>query len=148
MNKKERLLIIENVIKENEVSTQEELTEILINIGLDVSQATVSRDIKELNLIKTSCGDKKYKYTKVIDSIDKISDKTVNLFKQITSSVEKANNLIVLKTPSGNAGAAAMAIDQMNFPKILGTIAGDDTVLIIAKDENDAEIILKTLRTL
>lgn len=148
MNRKERLSKILELISTYEVSTQEELTDKLLNEGLDVSQSTVSRDIKDLNLIKVEGVNKKFKYTKAVLSQNNISERTINLFKQTTISIECANNLIVLKTLSGNAGTAGMAIDEMNFPQVLGTIAGDDTVLIIAKTNSDAEIILKSLRTL
>ena len=70
------------------------------------------------------------------------------MFKHITVSIECANNLIVIRTLSGNASAAGMAIDEMRFPQVLGTVAGDDTVLVIAKTNADAEIVLKSLRTL
>ena len=148
MNRKERLSKILELISTYEVSTQEELTDKLLNEGLDVSQSTVSRDIKDLNLIKVEGVNKKFKYTKAVLSQGNISERTINLFKQTTISIECANNLIVLKTLSGNAGTAGMAIDEMNFSQVLGTIAGDDTVLIIAKTNSDAEIILKSLRTL
>ena len=72
----------------------------------------------------------------------------VNLFKQITISIESANNLIVLKTISGNASAAGMAIDEIKFPQIIGTVAGDDTLLIITKTSADAEIVVKGLEQL
>ena len=72
----------------------------------------------------------------------------INLFKQITTSIEFANNLIVVKTLSGNASAAGMAIDQMHFSQVLGTVAGDDTVLIVTKSTADAEIVIKGLRSL
>ena len=148
MSKKSRLNEIINLITEFEIGTQEELTDILLNKGYDVSQSTVSRDIKELNLIKVECADKKYKYAKPVVSEEELSPQTVSLLKHIILSIDSANNLIVIKTLSGNAGAAGMAIDNMQFPQVLGTVAGDDTLLIITKTNADAEIILKSLRTL
>lgn len=135
------------LISEKEVRTQEELTFLLIKKGYDVSQSTVSRDIKELNLIKIEC-ENGYKYTKAEIDENKISPQIINLFKQITLSTDIANNLIVIKTLSGNASAAGMAIDEMRLPQVIGTVAGDDTVLIITKSNADAEIILKSLRTI
>ena len=70
------------------------------------------------------------------------------MFKHITVSIECAHNLIVLKTLSGNAGTAGMAIDEMKLPQVLGTIAGDDTVLIVAKSNSDADVVLKILKTI
>lgn len=148
MKKEIRHRKIFELIKNNKIGTQEELTAKLIEAGCEVSQATVSRDISELNLIKIDCGNKKYKYACSIPEKLSLSPQIVSLFKQITVSIESANNLIVLKTLSGNAGTAGMAIDEMHFPQILGTVAGDDTVLIITKTTNDAEVILKSLRTI
>ena len=148
MNRKERLKIIVNTIENNSIGTQEELTEKLLALGIPVSQATVSRDIKELNLIKIDNGANGYKYAKPIQGDGGMSPQILSLFKQIVTSIECANNLIVIKTLSGNAGTAGMAIDEMKMPQVLGTIAGDDTVLIIARTNADADIVLKSLRTL
>ncbi len=148
MTKKQRLSIIENLITENEVSTQEELTELLIESGYDVSQSTISRDINELNLIKVEGIQKKFKYAKAETSSEKLTPQIINLFKQVTLSLVCANNLIVIKTLAGNASAAGMAIDEMHLSQVLGTIAGDDTLLVVAKNNTDAEIIIKSLRAL
>lgn len=148
MSKKLRHDAIIDLITKNDVATQEELTAELINMGFDVSQATVSRDIKELNLIKVEGVNKKFKYVKVEVGKSDLSPQIINLFKQITTSIEFANNLIVVKTLSGNASAAGMAIDQMHFSQVLGTVAGDDTVLIVTKSTADAEIVIKGLRSL
>ncbi len=148
MIKKSRREAIIDLITKNDISTQDELTEKLVAMGFEVSQATISRDIKELNLIKVEGTNKKYKYAKIDVSKHELSPQLINLFKQITTSIDCANNLIVLKTISGNASAAGMAIDQMKFSQIIGTVAGDDTLLIITKTSSDAEIVLKVLRTL
>ncbi len=137
-----------DLISTFDISTQEELTEKLVEKGFAVSQATISRDIKELNLIKVEGVNKKPKYTIVEDIGAKLSPQLVNLFKQITVSIESANNLIVLKTISGNASAAGMVIDAIKFPQIIGTVAGDDTLLIITKTSADAEIVVKGLEQL
>ena len=147
MSKKERLLAINNIINEFEVDTQEELTERLNAMGFNVSQATVSRDINELNIVKVEGENKKFKY-KTVETNLCLSPKIVDLFKQITLSIACANNLIVIKTLAGNASSAGMAFDEMKFPQVLGTVAGDDTLLVIAKTNSDAEIIMKKLRTL
>ena len=148
MNKKERLKILLSVIERNPIKTQEELTEKLLNMGVSVSQATVSRDIKELNLIKVDDGNGGNKYAKPVQDVSSASSQVINLFKQIVTSIECANNLIVIKTLSGNAGTAGMVIDEMKLPQVLGTIAGDDTVLIIAKNNADADLVVKSLRVL
>ena len=149
MTKKQRLNEILSLITDYEIGTQEELTDKLNALGYNVSQATVSRDINELNLIKKQTGlQKKYKYSIASVSGEEIPEKIITLYKNVTLSVSAANNLIVIKTLGGNAGTAGMAIDAMHFPEILGTIAGDDTLLIITKTNSDAETIVKSLRML
>lgn len=148
MIKESRHQAIINLINSVDVSTQEELTEKLIEKGFFVSQATISRDIKELNLIKVEGANKKTKYAKIHLQQNKLTPQRISLFKQITLSIEIANNLIVLKTISGNASAAGMAVDEINFPQVLGTVAGDDTLLIITKTSTDAEIVVKGLKSL
>ena len=149
MTKKQRLNEILRLIDLYEIDTQEELTDRLNSLGYNVSQATVSRDINELNLIKKSTGiEKKYKYSKPNVTGGEIPDKIISLYKHVVLSVSSANNLIVIKTLGGNAGSAGMAIDAMHFPEVLGTIAGDDTLLIVTKTNSDAETIVKSLRVL
>ena len=146
MTKSERLNLIKQIITDFEISTQDELTEKLVEFGYKASQATVSRDIKDLNLIKVNGKTKKSIY--VLPKIESttISPKIIELFRQVTLSIETANNLIVIKTLAGNAGTAGMAIDHMGIENILGTIAGDDTLLIVTKTEKDAKIIEKGLK--
>lgn len=148
MTSDSRRKVIIELINNFEISTQDELTEKLIKRGYNVSQATVSRDIKELNLVKVESANKKSKYAQICFDLNKLSPQQINLFKQITKSIESANNLIVLKTISGNASSAGMAIDEMNFPQVLGTVAGDDTLLIITKSSADAEVVVKGLKAL
>ena len=148
MTKKERLNAICVLIKEKEISTQEELTESLNAMGFNVSQATVSRDINELDLIKAEGATKKSVYKKADKLNTEIPQRIRDLFKQITLSIVAANNLIVVKTLNGNGSSAGMAVDQMHIPQILGTIAGDDTLLIVSKNNADAEMIVKILRAI
>lgn len=148
MTKKQRLSIILDLIEKEEISTQDELTARLVALGYDVSQSTVSRDINHLNLIKAEGENKKYKYVRAGLETRKATPQMLGLLKQIVVSIACANNLVVIKTLAGNANSAGIAIDGMHFPEVLGTVAGDDTLLIIAKTNSDAEIIEKTLRTL
>ena len=101
----------------------------------------------ELNLIKVPGKEKKTKYSVSKPVNSKISQKIIDLFKQVSLSCVAVNNLIVLKTLSGNAGTAGMAIDEMHFPQVLGTIAGDDTLLIITKSNSDAEAVIRNIRS-
>ena len=148
MKKNDRLNLILNIIKEREVGNQEELTEILNQHECKVSQATVSRDVSELGLIKVNGIDKKNKYFHAVGISKNFSQKNIDLFKHITTSIVVANNLVVVKTLEGNGSSAGYTVDSMNIPQILGTIAGDDTLVIIAKNSNDAEIISQILRSL
>ena len=143
-----RLKLIKNLIKENEISNQEELTEILNQNGCEVSQATVSRDVTELGLIKVNGINKKSKYFHAIGISQNFSQKNIDLFRHVTLSIVVANNLVVVKTLEGNGSSAGYTVDSMNIPQILGTIAGDDTLVIIAKNNSDAEIISQILRSL
>ena len=148
MTKKERLSIILSLIEKYENDTQEELTQKLNELGCNVSQATVSRDIGELNVIKVNGVSKKSRYACAKAQIKNLSENSVGLFRQVTVSIDNAKNLIVIKTLSGNAGTGASVIDSMHLPQIMGTIAGDDTLLIVAKSDADADIIVKNLRNL
>ncbi len=146
MTKKERQNILLELIGKYEIDTQEELTEKLNERNIAVTQATVSRDINELNLVKVAGKVKKYKYARVEIESDALSEKDINLFREITASVTCANNLIVVKTLVGNANAAGMIVDKINIQQVLGSIAGDDTLLIVTKSNRDAEIMLKRLK--
>lgn len=133
------------IITKYDVETQEELTEYLKNEGFAVTQATVSRDIKALRLIKTAAGtsgnENKYKYV-VNKGGEDVSGVPESKFKTILGhsivSTDYAGNLVVLKTYAGMAQASAAAIDSMNIDNILGTVAGDDTILIVMRTENEA----------
>lgn len=146
MTKKERLNIILKIIQEKEIGTQEELTEELNLLGLNVSQATVSRDINELALIKVEGKLKKQKYARALAVATEIPQNLADIFRHVTESVVAVNNLIVIKTLSGNANSVAGIIDKLHLPEILGTVAGDDTILIVSKTNQDADKIVKTLK--
>ena len=136
------------LIQNHTVTTQEELQSLLEANGFYATQATISRDIQELHLIKIAGKVKKYKYAFIDKRENFIPDKIVNLFKEILVSITCVNNLIVIKTLSGNASAAGMVVDRMNFSEILGCVAGDDTLLIITKSNSDAEMVIKEFKEL
>jgi len=125
------------LIKELEIETQEKLAYLLKEDGFDVTQATVSRDIKELQLIKTLSPSGKYKYALGMATDTPITDRFVKIFKDTIISVASSGNLIVIKTLTGCANAAAEAIDSLSLPFMLGTIAGDNTILIVVDDEKN-----------
>ena len=135
------------LIREQDIDTQEELLKNLRDCGFDVTQATVSRDIRDLNLIKQSvAGVIKYVLPEEVTTDNTV--KLIDIFANSVVSVENAQNLLVVKTLSGTAHAAASAIDAMSNPMVLGTIAGDDTILVIVKDTEQAEIVKKEITQL
>ena len=134
-----------SIISQKEVDTQEQLVFELNARGYDATQATVSRDVKELGLIKTKGATKKYKYAAAERINTVASEKLLNLFRESVVSIRSANNLIVVKTLSGNASSAGMTVDQLGLPEIIGSIAGDDTLLVVADSNNDAQKVKKIL---
>lgn len=146
MTKKERQQIIVELVNEYEIDTQEELTVYLNKKGIEVTQATVSRDINELNLIKVAGKSKKFKYAQIDVKNSALPEKIIGLFKEIVVSITGVNNLIVVKTLSGNAQAAGMVVDKMAMAQVMGSIAGDDTLLIVTKSNIDADVMLKRLK--
>ncbi|MBQ2717917.1 MAG: arginine repressor [Clostridia bacterium] len=147
MDKQKRQQILLDIVTKVEVDTQEEIIKLLNEQGLNVTQATVSRDIKEMGLVKTSGRVKKYKYAQVTQ-IHKDSAKLLNLFKAAVNSIDQAQNLVVVKTIIGNANAVAAAIDAQRIPGVIGTLAGDDTVLVVTKDNDDANFVIEELNFL
>lgn len=137
------------IITSNDIETQDELIERLRESGYDVTQATVSRDIKELGLVKVSTMDNHYKYavpaSPTQDNI-KISAKYRNIIKETVISVDGAENLVVVKTYSGMAQAAAAAIDGMGWSEIVGSIAGDDTILVVIRSTERALEFIKRFK--
>ena len=131
------------IVENNVIETQEELVACLQTRGIDVTQATVSRDIKELHLVKVMSSKGVYKYATVDKAEKGMADRFVRIFSESALSIENAGNLVVIKTISGTANAACEALDAMKWPGIIGTIAGDNTILVIAKDEYAVEEIIK-----
>jgi len=129
------------LIKEQEIETQEKLAYLLKKDGFDVTQATVSRDIKELQLIKALASSGKYKYALGMITDAPITDRFAKIFKDTILSVVSSDNLIVIKTLTGCANAAAEAIDSLCLPFLLGTIAGDNTILIIVDNDKNVPFL-------
>jgi len=133
MNKGQRHIKIREIITSHEVETQDELVDRLREAGFNVTQATVSRDIKELHLIKVPLPDGRYKYSlpteQKFNPIQKLKRTLVESFV----SIDHADHFVVLKTLPGNANAVAALIDGLDWKEIMGTISGDDTILIICR---------------
>ena len=133
-----------DIINTHEVETQDKLVSLLRKSGYKVTQATISRDIKELQLVKTMSSSGKYKYTVGSNADQPVSDRFVKIFKETIQTVVASGNIIVVKTLSGCASAAGEAIDTLNFPNVIGTIAGDNTLLLIINDPaNVPSLVIK-----
>lgn len=127
------------LIEHNEIETQEELSSRLRDLGYDTTQATVSRDIKELRLIKILSPSGKYRYaTSTQEAENSFVGRLQNIFRECVTSVDAAQNIVVIKTLPALASAAAVAIDAMRVPKVVGSISGDDTVFIVMRDNESA----------
>ncbi|MCX7615357.1 MAG: arginine repressor [Clostridiales bacterium] len=128
------------LIEKYDIETQEDLSMRLQAIGYNTTQATISRDIKDLRLVKVLTASGKYKYAPSPDSRDSsFASRLRNIFKECVTSIDYAQNIIVIKTLPGLAMAAAAAIDGMPYEGILGTLAGDDTVMIVMRSDKIAE---------
>ena len=129
-----------DIITSNEIKTQEELSAHLRDRGYNATQATISRDIKELRLIKVASHSGGYQYsTPDQSSTATHMTRLKNIFRECVVKVDRAQNLVVLKTLVGMANAAAAAIDAMKIRDIVGTLAGDDNILVILRTNEDAE---------
>lgn len=129
------------IIKTNEVETQDQLLALLREAGYSVTQATVSRDIRELQLIKGQTKEGKYKYIAGNYDNRPISDRFIKIFRETTLSYATAQNLIIVKTLSGCSGAAGEAIDCLSLEHIVGSISGDNTLLVIVDQEENVPYI-------
>ncbi|MDC3415475.1 transcriptional regulator AhrC/ArgR [Aquibacillus salsiterrae] len=145
MNKAQRHIKIRELITNNDIETQDDLVDQLRNLGYNVTQATVSRDIKELHLVKVPMIDGRYKYSLPADQRFNPLEKLKRLIMDAFVGIDTAGHFIVLKTLPGNANAVAVLIDNLDWSEILGTICGDDTILIICRSEDKTEVIKERL---
>lgn len=136
------------IIEKRAVETQEELADELKKSGFNVTQATVSRDIKELKLVKVLDENGIYKYASLKEQDNMLSDRLVKVFTESVLSVDYAGNIVVLKTFSGAANAACEAIDVFDFKEIVGTIAGDDTIFALIRNTENVEVVIEKLKKL
>ena len=141
-----RQVAILDIIEKQEIETQEELASALNARGIRVTQATVSRDIKELRLLKVLTPSGKYKYSTGDQADNNLTDRFIRMLAESRLSVSSANNLIVVKTLSGSANVAAEALDSMHWPEVLGTLAGDNTVLLIIRSNEETITVTSRIR--
>ena len=140
-------LILE-IIETMDIETQEELAEELKRRGVRVTQATVSRDIKELRLLKVLSENGGYKYATVERAEKGMNDRFARILAESIVNIESVNNLVVINTLSASANAAGEAIDSMKWSEVLGTIAGDNTLLIIARSNEAVETLMARINGL
>ena len=136
------------IIREKDVETQEELASELRETGYKVTQATVSRDIREMRLIKVAANGVGFKYARPERRETAVSDRLTRILNDSLVNVDFSGNMIVVKTLSGSANVAAEALDNLGWDEILGTIAGDNTIFIVAKNEADTMEITNRIRKL
>ena len=145
--KSQRHAKIIELINKNDVETQEELTVLLKQNGFDTTQATVSRDIKELRLVKVADEKGRYKYALKSGADElKLSAKFTRILEETVIRIDVSTSFVVIKTYPAMAQAAASAIDNMNWEEIVGTIAGDDTIFVALKTIEDAEVFCEKVR--
>ena len=134
------------IIREYDIDTQDALIEKLRDSGFDVTQATASRDIRELKLIKVMTPDNKLKYALSPQDDGRSIIKYSSILHDTVSSMDCAQNLVVLKTHAGMASAAAAAIDAIHYEEVVGCIAGDDTILLVFKTNQEAQDFLEKFK--
>lgn len=144
--KAKRHMKIREILQNQEIETQEELVKALRNAGFSVTQATVSRDIKELHLIKTPLDNGRYKYSLPSEQRFNPLQRLKRALGDHFVHIDYTNNLIVMKCMPGTANAVGALIDSLEWPGLMGTICGDDTILMICKtEENSRDIVDQVL---
>ena len=134
------------IIQKNEVETQDELSALLEKEGFRVTQATVSRDIRELKLTKIPTVSGRQKYAVITDAPENLTKKYERVLREGFLSMDMAQNILVIKTVSGMASAVCAAIDAMKMREIVGSIAGDDTIMCAIRTVDDTYAVMKKIR--
>lgn len=134
------------LINQYDIETQEDLADKLQQAGFQVTQATISRDIRQLKLTKIARGNGKSKYAVVESQHKEPGDKYVRVLKDAFVSMDMAQNILVIKTVSGMAMAAAAVVDGLQWPEIVGCIAGDDTIMCAIRTVDDTMIVMEKIR--
>lgn len=133
------------IISHKEIETQEELCAELNAMNYVVTQATISRDIRDLHLFKVAGIEKKYRYAYINDGESEISPKMKSLFRDCVVGVSAAQNLVVVKTLTGNGANAGAVVDKLNYDEVIGSVAGDDTLLVVCKDTDAANAVVEKI---
>ena len=141
--KGKRQALIREIVEAQSIQTQEELAEALRAHGMVVTQATVSRDIREMHLLKVLAEDGSYRYATMEKSDSGMNDRLIRMLSDSVVEMNSANNLIVIHTLPGSAHVAAEAIDNLKWPETIGTIAGDNTILVIVRTNEEVDAVMK-----
>ncbi len=136
------------IIEEMEIETQEELCEQLAAHNFSVTQATVSRDIKELHLFKVKGINKRFRYASMTEQESGLSDRMRSLFQACVIGIRAVGNLIVIKTLNGNGSNAGVVIDRLEYREVVGCISGDDTVLVICENNEETKVVTERLNAI
>lgn len=134
------------LISKNDIETQEELSDYLEQEGYQVTQATVSRDIRELKLTKLAMGGGRQKYVALVETSEDLSEKYTRIFRDGFLSMDMAQNILVIRTVPGMAMAVAAALDAMHLHEVVGCIAGDDTIMCAIRSYEDTIAVMSRLR--
>ncbi len=149
MSRANRQLKIMEIISTYDVDTQEGLVDHLHSEGFKVTQATISRDIKDMGIIKTLAADgRHYKYALQQTKENTTTDKFLNMFKNALISIHSSGNLVVIKTEEASAGPVAQFLDTLNFSEVLGVVAGENTIFVAVDDSAHADRVRERLETL
>ncbi len=146
--KKIRHAKIIEMIQKHDVETQEELAKYLRDAGFSATQATVSRDIRELNLSKIPLQNGRQKYIILKQEDGHLGDRYIRVLRDGFSSMDMAQNILVIKTVSGMAMAVAAALDAMRFMEIVGCIAGDDTIFVAVRSVDETQALMEKIRVM
>ena len=141
-------MVILDLVESEVVGTQEELVDALRARGENVTQATVSRDIKDLRLVKATDSQGNHRYTQDVMPSQDITDRLLRVFRDSVLSVQRAHNIILFKTLSGSANAACEAVDALQWADILGTVAGDNTIMVVLREEADPKAVMENFQML
>ena len=146
--KAKRQALIREIVEAQSIQTQEELAEALRAHGMVVTQATVSRDIREMHLLKVLAEDGSYRYATMEKSDAGMNDRLIRMLSDSVVEMNSANNLIVIHTLPGSAHVAAEAIDNLKWPETIGTIAGDNTILVIVRTNEEVDTVMKRFHSI
>lgn len=146
--KSARQLAILDILAESAVETQEDLADALRKRGFQVTQATVSRDIKELRLVKVLSADGMYRYATSDKGETSLNERLIRMFSETVISISSAYNQIIIRTHTASASIAAETIDSLQWPEILGTIAGENTILMIVRSIDEVQVVTNRLNSL